>query len=173
MTTAMTPGSKRPQTTKCRNYRQPPMWTPTIPDLRYSTQVLSDSSTGNFDVDAFMEHVHFHLHVLVKPQNPRRVYESTRFRNRTHWWEKNCQSKGRFLSSVDDENCKDDAEMKLLKAFTLVVLIAGVLLCVAGLYWENKLTNLGIPIALLGIALSVAIPVKKRSEGEKHAQHRQ
>lgn len=56
--------------------------------------------------------------------------------------------------------------MKLLKAFTLVVLIAGVLLCVAGLYWENKLTNLGIPIALLGIALSVAIPVKKRSEGE-------
>lgn len=25
MTTVMTPGSKRPQTTKCRNYRQPPM----------------------------------------------------------------------------------------------------------------------------------------------------
>ena len=59
--------------------------------------------------------------------------------------------------------------MKVLKVFTLVVLIAGVLLCVAGLYWENKLTNLGVSIALLGIALSVAIPVKKRSEGEKHA----
>lgn len=56
--------------------------------------------------------------------------------------------------------------MKLLKAFTLVVLIAGVLLCVAGLYWENKLTNLGIPIALLGIALSVAIPVKREAKGK-------
>lgn len=54
--------------------------------------------------------------------------------------------------------------MKLFKVFTLVILIAGALLCIAGLFWETRLTNLGLPMALLGIALSVAASAKRRSK---------
>ncbi|HCT9180818.1 hypothetical protein ACUY2G_03705 [Corynebacterium guaraldiae] len=69
-----------------------------------------------------------------------------------------------FLPSGDDGSCKEDAEMKLFKVFTLVILIAGALLCIAGLFWETRLTNLGLPMALLGIALSVAASAKRRSK---------
>ena len=54
--------------------------------------------------------------------------------------------------------------MKPFKAFTLIILIAGALLCIAGLFWETRLTNLGLPMALLGIALSVATSAKRKSK---------